>query len=245
MISVCMATYNGGKFLREQLESILSQLPATRADGSPEAEVIIADDGSTDDTLSVVESFNDSRICVLPTKQHLGVIYNFERALQAAKGDVIFLADQDDVWLPGKVDKVVDKLNECDLVLHDAYMLFENTLAENSLGNSSAWQRSGLLSAIRPYKPGVLENWFKNSFTGCCMAFRRNVLEKSLPFPKNLPMHDQWLGLVAEKNFKVHYIAEPLVEYRQHSTNATHIGHSPAGILQKIKWRIDLAKAII
>ena len=228
-----MATYNGGKFIREQLESILSQLP------SDHSEIVIADDGSTDDTLAVVNSLGDSRIRLLNAEEHLGVIYNYERALQASKGEIIFLADQDDIWLPGKVDKVLAALNDADLVAHDAWML------RPSDSQDSSWARAGKLSDIRAYKSGVVANWWKNTFTGCCMAFRRNILDKALPFPKNLPMHDQWLGLVAEKNFKVKSIDEPLVEYRQHSTNATHIGNSPAGVFQKIKWRLDLIKAII
>lgn len=233
MISVCMTTYNGERYLRQQLESILSQL------SEQDAEIIIADDGSTDETLRIVESLKDSRIRVLPSEKHLGTIYNYERALQVAKGDVIFLADQDDIWLPGKVAVVLDKLKECDLVMHDAYMLRQKDSQEG------AWQRSGKLSDIRPYKSGVVSNWWKNSFTGCCVAFRRDVLEKALPFPKKLPMHDQWLGLIAERYFKVRWIEEPLVEYRQHSSNATHIGNSPAGVLQKIKWRVNLVCAIL
>ena len=229
MISVCMATYNGGKFIREQLESILSQLP-------PDAEIVIADDGSTDDTLQVVESLKEQRIRVLPAEKHLGVIYNYERALQASKGEFIFLADQDDIWLPGKVTKILEALKESDLVTHDAWMLRPS---------ESSWARSGKLSDIRAYKSGVVANWWKNTFTGCCMAFRRKVLDKALPFPKNLPMHDQWLGIIAEKYFKVKSIDEPLVEYRQHHANATHIGNSPAGVLQKIKWRVNLMKVLI
>lgn len=228
-----MATYNGERYLRQQLESILSQL-------SPqEAEIVIADDGSTDETLQIIDSLKDSRIRVLPAEKHLGTIYNYERALQAAKGDVLFLADQDDIWLPGKVTVVFDGLKECDLVMHDAYMLCPKDSQED------VWLRFGKLSDIRPYRSGVLRNWWKNSFTGCCMAFRRDVLEKALSFPKNLPMHDQWLGIVAERYFRTRWIGEPLTEYRQHSSNATHIGNSPAGILQKIKWRVDLACAIL
>lgn len=231
MISVCMATYNGGKFIREQLESILSQLPT-------DAEVIVADDGSTDDTLLVVESLKEPRVRVLPAEKHLGVIYNHERALQASKGEFIFLADQDDIWLPGKVEKVLAALKDADLVIHDAWML------RPSEPSGSSWVRDGKLSEIRPYTKGVFANWWKNSFTGCCMAFRRSILDRALPFPRNLPMHDQWLGFVAEKFFRVSYVTEPLIEYRQHSGNATHIGRSPAGVFQKTKWRLDLARAI-
>jgi glycosyltransferase involved in cell wall biosynthesis len=226
-----MATYNGGKFIREQLESILSQLP-------PDAEIIVADDGSTDDTLAVVESLGDARIRVLPAETHLGAIYNFERALKVSRGEVVFLADQDDVWLPGKVQKVSESLKEFDLVHHDAFMLAQ-------VAEPATWQRGRLLSEIRPYKLGVFRNWLVNGYNGNCMAFRRSVLEKALPFPKKLPMHDQWIGLVGERFFKVGYIAEPLVEYRQHSGTATHIGNSQAGILQKIKWRLDLARVLV
>lgn len=224
MISVCMATYNGSRFIREQLESILLQLPT-------ESEIVVADDGSTDDTLSVVSSLNDSRIRVLPAESHLGVIYNFERALHSAKGDIIFLSDQDDVWLPRKVEKVLDLLKTCDLVMHNAYMSYDGV-------------RGSRLSEIRPYARGLFRNWLKNSYHGCCMAFRRSVLEKALPFPKKLPMHDQWLGLIAEKYFKVGYLPEPLVDYRQHTMNATHLGNSSAGLFKKIKWRLDLLKAL-
>ena len=231
MISVCMATYNGGKFIREQLESILSQLPT-------DAEVIVADDGSTDDTLAIVNSFGDGRIRVLPAEKHLGVIYNYERALQASKGEFIFLADQDDIWLPGKAEKVLAALKDADLVIHDAWML------RPSEPSGSSWVRTGKLSDIRPYRSGVAANWWKNRYTGNCIAFRRLVLDKAFPFPKNLPMHDQWLGLVAEKFFRVSYVTEPLIEYRQHFGNATHIGRSSAGVFQKTKWRFDLARAI-
>lgn len=233
MISVCMATFNGERFLRQQLESILVQLPQAL----DKAEVIVADDGSTDKTLSVIDSLQDGRVHVLPVTEHLGPIYNFERALKAARGDIVFLADQDDLWLPGKVSRCLESLKSCDLVLHDAYMLYED--------NSSTWKRGRLFSEIRPYVKGVFRNWLVNSYTGCCMAFNRAALEASLPFPKNLPMHDQWLGLVAEKYFKVEFLPEPLVDYRQHSGNATHIGNSPAGVLQKIRWRVDLAKALV
>ena len=231
MISICMATYNGEKFVREQLESILSQLPT-------DAEIIIADDGSTDNTLSIINSFSDKRIRILPFEKHQGIISNYERALKAASGETIFLADQDDVWLPGKVAKVIHELECCDLVLHDAFMYHKNEV-------DNSWQRKNTLSSIRPYKTGVLRNWFKNSYTGCCMAFRRNVLEKALPFPRNLPMHDQWIGFIAEKFFKVKYLAEPLIEYRQHSKNATHIENSPASILHKIRWRLNLAISLL
>ena len=161
-----------------------------------------------------------------------------ERALVEARGEYVFLTDQDDVWLPGKVARVLGGLKNATLVLHDAYLL-------HRAGSTEEWIRGDLLSQIRPFARGLLRNWFKNGYTGNCMAFRRELLAKALPFPAKLPMHDQWLGLVAEKYFGVEYIPEALVEYRQHKTNATRITGSGMGVWQRIKWRVNLLKALI
>src|SRR3546814_6979697 len=100
MISVCMGTYNGARWIEIQLGSILSQL-------SPEDEVVIVDDGSKDDTLDRVASFNDPRVRVLRNGRNRGVDLTFERALGEARGDIIFLSDQDDFWYPNKVETVL------------------------------------------------------------------------------------------------------------------------------------------
>lgn len=245
-ISVCMATYNGGRFVREQLESILSQLPMAVA-GEKCAEVIIADDGSSDDTLDIIRDLGDLRVNVLPQGNHLGPVYNFERALQAASGDVIFLADQDDVWLPKKVDKMLEALgfdgatfaaNAPLLAVHDSKVIN----GEGKVIGESMW-------TARPYKPGVFANWLRNTFTGCCLAFRRELLEMALPFPKNLPMHDQWLGVLAERKNGVVAVPEKLISYRVHKNNATNLfagdNKKVASSCQRIRWRFNLLKAIL
>lgn len=227
-----MATFNGAEFIGMQLESILGQLEAND-------EVVIADDGSTDATLDYIESFNDSRIRIIRSGGHpFGPTYNMERALVEARGEYVFLTDQDDVWLPGKVARVLGGLEKATLVLHDAYLL-------HRAGSTEEWIRGDLLSQIRPFARGMFRNWLKNGYTGNCMAFRRELLTKALPFPAKLPMHDQWLGLVAEKYFGVEYIPEALVEYRQHKTNATRITGSGKGAWQRIKWRVNLLKNLI
>lgn len=237
MISVCLTTYNGERYVKLQLESILSQLPL-------DAEVIVADDCSSDRTLDIVRSFYDKRICVLPGEKRLGPVYNFERSLQAAKGDVIFLSDQDDVWLPGKVQHLLDALEYKDripkteapiLAVHDATFIDSN-------GNELPRQ----MWLERPYKPGVFNNWLKNTYTGCCMAFRRELLQYALPFPKKLPMHDQWLGLLAERHFRVVAVRQPLIQYCLHENNATHlVGGKSSGIIQRLMWRLNLLKSLI
>lgn len=247
MIFVCMATYNGAKFLREQLDSILKQLDES-------AKIIVADDGSTDGTLDVLREYaardakdvacgakGAARVQIIESAAApLGPIYNLERSLQEAykqsnASDLIFLADQDDVWLPGKVKQMVEALQNSALAIHDAYLLQE--LYEG------VFERGDSLSEIRPFAKGLFKNWLKNRYTGCCMALHCELLDKALPFPKKLPMHDQWLGMIAEKFFDVAYVDSPLISYRQHKKNTTHIAGGGAGVIQKLKWRLDLLRA--
>lgn len=226
-----MATYNGERYILPQMASILGQLPG-------DAEIVIADDGSTDATLVKVQSLGDDRIRILPQVGHLGPTYNFERALKAARGDVIFLADQDDVWNADKVSAVLAAMGPTDrgvLVVHDAEFM-------GSAQGSSMW-------GVRPIVHGVFNNWLRNSYTGCCMAFTRKVLEASLPFPKNLPMHDQWIGLVAERSFGksgVVEIKKPLMSYRIHENNATNLlgRRAHASFAQRLLWRLNLLRAL-
>lgn len=239
-ISVCMATYNGERFVKEQLESILSELSSYPDD----AEIVIADDGSVDNTLDVFSAIGDSRIRVLPPRTGnapLGPTYNFERALKAATGDIIFLSDQDDRWLPGKVQSMLTALDgNAVLAVHDACFID---------GEGGELPALKTMWSNRPYKAGLFRNWLKNTYTGCCMAFRRELLSKALPFPKNLPMHDQWLGLVAERNFggaRVVPVNRQLIQYRVHEKNATQlVGGKSCGWFQRMRWRIDLLRALL
>lgn len=240
MISVCMATYNGARFVREQLESILSQLPS-------DAEVIVADDGSTDETQKIILAVGDERIRLLPESPHLGPILNFERALKEARGEVIFLSDQDDIWVPGKVQYMLEALgfdgttfatNAPLLAVHDAIFIDGDGEPLPSISRHFQYQT---MWSKRPYKPGVSHNWMKNSFTGCCMAFRKDLLKIALPFPKNLPMHDQWLGLLAERKKSVAEVPQSLILYRIHENNATQLlGGKSHGFAQRLKWRLNL-----
>jgi len=115
-ISVCMATYNGERYLKEQLDSILKQLSFTD-------EIIISDDGSQDRTIEIIESFGDSRIKLFHSTQQ-NLIYNFENALSKASGDIIFLSDQDDIWYENKVEKSMYHLQKYGLVFSNALTFF-------------------------------------------------------------------------------------------------------------------------
>jgi glycosyltransferase involved in cell wall biosynthesis len=212
-----MATKNGAPYLREQVDSILQQL-------SQEDELIISDDHSTDNTTTIIESYQDSRIRLIQAAKTQGIIKNFEAALQVSKGDLIFLADQDDVWKEGKVRIMMKYLDHNDLVISDCLV------TDDSLNpkEESFFQMNNSRS-------GLLRNILKNSYMGCCMAFNRKVLNKALPFPAGIPMHDYWIGLIGELNYKVQFIPDLLLVHRRHSANASTTG---AGSNRKITARI-------
>ena len=112
MISVCIATYNGEKYIKRQLESILSQL--TDVD-----EIVISDDGSNDNTISIINELNDNRVRIIYNQGPHGFVPNFENAIRNAVGDIIILSDQDDEWITGKVNATVDAMKTYDFVYVD------------------------------------------------------------------------------------------------------------------------------
>ncbi|MBQ2940386.1 MAG: glycosyltransferase [Clostridia bacterium] len=227
-VSVVMASYNGNAYIRQQIESILPQL----REGD---ELLVSDDGSTDSTRETVAAMaaEDSRIRLIDGP-HAGVIRNFEQALKAAKGDVLFLCDQDDVWYGDKVAAVLQKFRQTGavLVLHDA------RLTDGDLNETAP-----SYFAAHGTKAGYFNNWLKNGFVGCHMAFRRELLDVALPFPDDLPMHDQWLGLLAEKRGGVGRISRPLSDYRRHGQTVTSV-EKHGKITDMIKNRLAIAKAI-
>lgn len=229
MISVCIATYNGERFIREQIDSILRQL-------SSDDEIIVSDDGSTDDTISIINSIDDKRIRIIKGPRKHSPTQNFECAMKQAKGDYIFLADQDDVWKPNKVEVCMKWLQEYDCVVSDAEVTDSNL---NPLYPS--------LYTIMQVRQGRIYNTiWKNGYTGCCMAFRRNVLNASLPFPKDIPMHDIWIGNVAAYKYNVKFISEKLIYFRRHNETISCNGKgSKYSILQKIKFRWSIIKYIV
>ena len=229
-ISVCIATYNGAKFIARQLGSILPQLGA--AD-----EVIISDDSSSDETLSIVESFADPRIQILRGNTFQSSTYNFEHALSHARGEIIFLSDQDDEWVEGWVKKASRELETVDLVVSDAFMI-------DAYGET--WSVSdAIFDGER--RSGVFRNFYRNRYVGCCCAFRRRVLDVALPFPKNLPWHDWWIGLIADSCFKTRFLRDKMIRYRRHGGNASPTGSkSPYSLKKKIamRWNLGMPLAV-
>jgi glycosyltransferase involved in cell wall biosynthesis len=226
-ISVCMATYNGELYLERQIDSILKQL-------SKDDELIISDDGSTDNTLKIIHSYQDERIEVLHST-HRNLIFNFENALKAASGDVIFLSDQDDIWFDNKVEKYKKNLKKNLLVFSNAAMFQGNNRNDFEFFFKNKKKKTGLLNNLK-----------KVNFLGATLAFQKSVLQKALPFPKNIAMHDIWIGLVAETMGATHYIDEPLIYYRRHENAASTTGGiSTNSLITKIKIRKNLIFCLI
>lgn len=227
MISVCMAAKNGALFIQEQIDSILPQLTLND-------ELIISNDDSTDNTVEIINSFNDHRIKLIDNKGS-GVVENFENALQYAIGDKIFLADQDDIWNPDKIQSMSICLEEYDVVVCDCTIVDANLKPE---------PRS--FFEINKSNNGLLKNILQNSYVGCCMAFNKVVLSKILPFPRNIPMHDLWIGLVAELHFSAYFLPEQLVLHRRHSANASSTSQqSSRSMLEKVSSRIGLLRDLL
>tara|TARA_R110000744_G_scaffold89196_1_gene173545 strand:+ start:16008 stop:16691 length:684 start_codon:yes stop_codon:yes gene_type:complete len=221
-----MAVFNGEKFIREQLDSILLQL-------GEHDEVVISDDGSTDQTLSIIKAYNDARISIYHSGKR-SIIKNFENCLKRATGDVIFLSDQDDIWFPKKVVTVLSYMDEYDLVFSNASVFNENT------------EQSYLLYSKTGTRTGLLRNFVKNNYIGATMAFKRGVKDKALPFPPDIYMHDAWLAMVAETKGKTFFIEEPLIYYRRHGNNASETGEKSSNTFsEKMRMRYNLASSLL
>lgn len=227
-ISVCLAAFNGEAWLPKQISSILPQL-------QPADELLIVDDASIDSTCSIVTKFNDQRIKLIRNVVNIGVDRTFEKAISAAHGDIIFLSDQDDVWYLNKVSRILrlfNNLPQTTLILSDADVIGKN---DESRGYTYFQNRG-------KFKRGVLANLLQSKFLGCAMAFRANMRQYFLPFPRKIPGHDMWIGLINECYGRTEFIDEPLIAYRRHGNNASP--ESRSDILQMLKWRWQLGMGL-
>jgi len=228
-ISVCLAMYNGARYLVPQMRSILDQLG--RCD-----EIVVVDDCSRDESAQIVNAFGDSRIRLIRNDANLGILATFERALNEAAGDILFLSDQDDIWRPDKVERVVSVFASdptITLVVSDAQVID----AAGNVTAQSFFRQRGAFSA------GVLHNLARNKYLGCAMAFRRSMLAYFLPVPPDVPMHDMWFGLLNSVHGRTSFIDQPLIAYRRHESNASSCESAP--IVRKLAWRWRLVKNLL
>lgn len=230
MISVCMATYNGERFIRRQIETILPQLAAGD-------ELVISDDSSTDGTLEIIREYESPCIRIFAGQTFRSPVLNFEFALRQARGDVIVLADQDDVWLENKLSTVRDFFARENvrpaLVVMDAEVVdeVEKAIYPSVLGKLNAG-------------PGFWKNLYDNRYLGCCMAFSRDLLERAFPFPRSIPMHDIWLGQLCERVGRTAFLPVVTMKYRKHGGSLTDFKIKFQPFLQ-VKRRLILAWSLV
>ena len=224
MVSVCIATYNGEKSIKEQIDSILCQL-------GKDDEIVVSDDHSTDGTLTVISQINDERIHVFLNEnscsgkhvKHLQISRNFFNAIRHSRGDIIFLSDQDDIWMENKVAFCLKELQTCDLVIHN--------------GEIVNGQKEDMHTSLWP-KGFRFRNFLliPHTYMGCCMAFRRDMLNFFFPVPDKILVHDYWIGIICELCGHVRYIPQPLIKYRLHDGNNSKTSNN--NTLNKIQYRI-------
>lgn len=216
MISVCLATWNGEKFLGDQLASILPQLAA-------DDELVITDDSSSDDSVQIIRDLHEPRVRLFVGNRFHSPLRNFEFAVSRTRGGYIVLADQDDVWLPDKLALTVAKMKELErlhdpatpLLVHTDLQVVDADLRPIA---ASLW-RYQLTDPIG----GVALNRLlvQNPVTGCTVMINAALRDLSLPIPAGAVMHDWWLALVAAAFGAIGHVSRPTVLYRQHSGNDT------------------------
>lgn len=225
-----MAAYNGARYIEEQISSILQQL-------GPDDELIVIDDGSTDDTAARVAAFGDPRIALSVAERNRGYVRTFEEAIARARGDFVFLSDQDDRWLPGRVDAMTGALEHASLVVSNF----------SSFGGSLTRVQAQRLRAVdsKRWRRNIFWVWFGlRPYYGCCMAFRRELVSQLLPFPSYLTeTHDQWIGYVGNANRAVVHLEQNTIERRVHDANASARGNRSLAVV--LRARIMTGRAIL
>lgn len=206
-ISVCMAVFNGEKYLKEQIESILIQLE----EGD---ELILYDDCSTDSSLDLLKKYAEmqSNIILLDGECNKGVICAFSKALQIAKKEIIVLSDQDDIWCKDKLKATRDIFINQEVIgyLHNA----------NVINSEGSFLRK-FYTADFKCKFSVCNLFYSNFVIGCCLAFRREIVKTILPIPSFVSMHDWWIASNIIRNGLIIYDEKILIKYRRHSSNVS------------------------
>nr|WP_277348483.1 glycosyltransferase [Planctomonas sp. JC2975] len=226
-VSVCMATYNGATYIREQLDSILSELDI-------DDEVVVVDDASTDGTVNIVRAIGDRRIRVFDRAENLGYVRTFEESLLRSRGEYLLLSDQDDVWLPGRVGTMLDVLRTETVVASNMVIL--------GTGERPNW-----------WMPArTARQWYRNllrivagvsGYYGCGMGLRRDALRVLTPFPAFLTeSHDLWMALGGNLLHSVGLVEAPTLQRRVHGENVTPL--RPRSVGKVLAARIMLLRAL-
>lgn len=223
-VSIAMAVYNGEKYLNEQIDSIITQL-------LPQDEIVISYDNSTDNSFNIIKSYasRDHRIKYFKNNLKPGVVKNFENAVINCTGEIIFYSDQDDVWMPDKIKKVLKKFEDPNVtvVIHDSSL----TDRELNITHPSTFK-------LRNGNTSLFKNLIRLSYIGCCLAFRSDMKKVVLPIPTIYRSHDWWTGSICSCFGKMEKIDEALILHRLHENNVTPIKSPSLGYKLSVRWII-------
>lgn len=204
IVSIAMASYNGERFITEQLDSILNQ-------SYHNIELVIVDDCSKDETISIIKRYQEkfSNIKLFQNEMNSGVTKTFERAIQESKGEFIAISDQDDIWELNKIEILMNEIGSFDAV-------YSNSLLVDAQGNSLNKSFTTIMN-MKTYTCGA-PFLLSNSVPGHTILMKRDFVEKILPFPKDM-LFDLWIGFCAAGNNGIKFVDKTLVKYRQHESN--------------------------
>lgn len=223
-ISIAIATYNGEKYLREQLESLYSQTM------SPD-EIIVVDDCSTDNTITILEEYHQRYgLKYYVNEKNLGVNKNFEKAILLCNGDYIALCDQDDVWLPHKIETTYKKIKEIEN--NEPALVSSLNISVDKDLNVLSKPKEGTDLNVTDYSKTLLGHYSQ----GCTLMMNRKLVKQIIPLPENEIVYDIYIGLVAAMIGNKCIINEPLMLYRHHNNNVLgKINNEKNNISKKFK----------
>jgi glycosyltransferase involved in cell wall biosynthesis len=222
-----MATYNGAKYLREQIDSILAQL-------GPADELVISDDGSTDDTVAIIRNYLHPQIRLLANEGVRGPVGNFSNAMMRAQGNFIALSDQDDVWMDGRLERmsgILAGLPPRSLLIGDLVQFGPVFRSDLDVGIGPT-PRGSLVQLYRIFS-GSAKYW------GSTYLFDRALLSNILPVPSYIEAHDHWIAMQAILHGRVFHLEEPTVMHRLHAENVS--AHAPRALGVRLKARLGYA----
>lgn len=208
LISIAICTFNGARFLRAQLDTLVNQ-------DYPHKEIVAVDDASTDGTLTILQEYAEKFpfISIHKNEKNVGFRKSFEKAILLSNGSFIALSDQDDIWMSEKLTLMEAEIGENELIYHDSAFIKENGQPLNKNMSDVVNMYAG-----DSYKPFL----FFNSVSGHACMFKRSLVPYILPLPASI-FHDHWIAYVAANVGTIGYIAKPLVQYRQHNQASTNI----------------------
>ncbi|WP_020208141.1 glycosyltransferase [Gilvimarinus chinensis] len=235
MISVCLASHNGADYIQQQIDTILHQLQL-------QDELVVVDDCSQDDTVNIIRSFADDRIRLFHNDRQLGHVKTFAKAITEARGKYIFLADQDDIWPPGRVNLMRSALDkdDCQVVAGNFKILpTKDTAPQRQQKILLAAQSNHTLSNLL----GILLG--RRPYYGCAMAFDRSLKKMVLPIPEYVESHDLWIAMIGNTVKKMSHLEEEVLIKREHGKNLSAPARRPWPTIVQSRIKMVLAEMII